>query len=125
LVAFTIVFSAAIYLPRARDWNKADAVYKSIGARISYLPSAIVMVNNPPGYVYHTGQPAIAIPNGDVDTLLAVARRYGATWVALEANHPIALDALYEYPQSNSYLVLVETFVSDNKPVYLLGLIDH
>ena len=125
LVAFAIVFSAAIYLPRARDWNKADAVYQSIGARLNYQPSAIVMVNNPPGYFYHTGQPAIAIPNGDVDTLLAAARRYGATWMALEANHPIALDALYEHPQSDPRLVLVETLQSDNHPIHLLKLTDH
>jgi len=120
LIALAIMLSGMIYLPKVRGWNQADAIYDVIGARLSDQPSAIVMVNNPPGYVYHTGQRAIAIPNGDVDTLLAAARRYGAEWIVLDANRPAALAALYERPQSDSRLTLVEIFRADSgRPVYL------
>ncbi len=123
LVTFAIAFSSVIYLSRVRGWNQSDAVYGAIGARLAGQPSLVVMVNDPPGYFYHTGQPAIAIPNGDVDMLLAAARRYGAGWVALDANYPAALAGLYGRPQSDPRLVLVETFqLGESAPVYLLRL---
>ena len=119
LVALAVLVSAAIYASRVRNWNQADAVYATIGERLGGQSSVVVMVNDPPGYVYHTGQPAIAIPNGDVDTLLAAARRYGVTWVALDANRPAALAGLYDQPSSDPRLILVQTFESGGKPVYL------
>lgn len=125
LVAGAVLFSGVIYASRVRNWNQADAVYKLIGSRLAIESSPVVMVNDPPGYFYHAGQPAIAIPNGDIDTLLAVARRYGARWVALDANHPAALAGLYEQPQSDPRLSLVETLQAGTSgPVYLLKLKD-
>ena len=119
LVAMAVLVSGAIYASRVRNWNQADAVYAAIGERLRNPSSDIVMVNNPPGYVYHTGQSAIVIPNGDVDTLLAAARRYGATWVVLDANRPAALAGLYDQPPSDPRLTLAQTFESGGKPVYL------
>ena len=73
-----------------------------------------------------TGQPAIAIPNGDVDMLLSAARRYGAEWIVLEANHPAALSGLYDQPRSDPRLILVETFPTlEGGPAYLLRLKDE
>lgn len=125
LVAGAVLFSGMIYASRVRDWNQADAVYKLIGGRLAIESSPVVMVNDPPGYFYHAGQPAIAIPNGDIDILLAVARRYGARWVVLDANYPAALAGLYERPQSDPRLILVETLQAGKSgPVYLLKLED-
>jgi len=42
------------------------------------------MVNNPPGYYAAAQRPAIAIPYGDLDTLLAAARRYKAAYLVVE-----------------------------------------
>jgi len=125
LVVGAVLFSGVIYGSRIRNWNQADAVYKLIGARLAIESSPVVMVNDPPGYFYHAGQPAVAIPNGDVDTLLAVARRYGARWVALDENYPTALAGLYDQPQSDPRLILVETFrAGEGGPVYLIRLND-
>jgi 4-amino-4-deoxy-L-arabinose transferase-like glycosyltransferase len=126
LVVYAILLSGSIYWTRVRGWNQADGVYDAIGARLRSQPSAIVMVNNPPGYFYHTGQRAIVVPNGDVDTLMAAARQYGATWVVLDANRPAALTGLYEQPRSDPRLELLETFEADtDKPVYLLQVKDE
>jgi len=125
LVGLAVLTSVALYGLRVRGWNQADAVYTSIGVRLSGEPSTSVVVNNPPGYVYHTGQWAIAIPNGDVDTLLAAARRYGAAWVVLEANHPAALSGLYDQPRSDPRLILIETFpVQGSGPAFLFQVKD-
>jgi hypothetical protein len=125
LVGLAALVSVALYGLRVRGWNQADAVYVSIGVSLSGQPSVVVMVNDPPGYVYLTGHAAIAIPNGDVDTLLSAARRYGAAWVVLEANHPAALSELYARPQSDPRLILVETFPAPGgRPAYLFKLKD-
>jgi hypothetical protein len=130
LVGLAVLMSVALYGLRMRGWNQADAVYGAIGARLRVVPqrgqpSTVVVVNNPPGYVYHTGQWAIAIPNGDTDTLLAAARRYGAAWVVLEANHPAALSGLYDQPRSDPRLILIETFpVQGGSPAFLFKLKD-
>jgi hypothetical protein len=124
LVVFAILLSGSIYSTRVRGWNQADAVYDAIGARLRSQPPAMVMVNNPPGYFYHTGQRAIVVPNGDADTLMAAARRYGATWVVLDANRPAGLTGLYAQPRSDPRLALVETFeAGKGKPVYLFHLV--
>ncbi len=126
LVTLAILMSGSLYLSRLRGWNQADAVYRAIGARLSHEAAAVVMVNNPPGYVYHTGQSAIALPNGDVETLLAAARRFGARWIVLDANRPAELAGLYEQPQSDRRLMLVETFRDETgRPVYLFRLKDE
>jgi hypothetical protein len=43
------------------------------------------MVRNPPGYYLMTGRPAIAIPYGDEAAMSAVASRYGAKYLVIEA----------------------------------------
>ena len=55
LVGLAALVSVALYGLRVRGWNQADALYGAIGARLSGELSPIVAVNNPPGYVYHTG----------------------------------------------------------------------
>jgi hypothetical protein len=61
-------------------------------------PKDIVMVNNPPGYYATNGRPSIVIPDGDVSTLLNVAKRYRAKYLWLENNHAKGLNSLYEDP---------------------------
>jgi len=44
-----------------------------------------VMVRNPPGYYLMTGRSAIVIPYGNENSLLVVAARFHAHFVAIEA----------------------------------------
>jgi hypothetical protein len=119
LIALAVAMSGMIFQSRSRGWNQADAIYAEIGARLADQPRPVVLVNNAPGYVYHTGQMAISIPNGDVETLLAAAQRFGAQWVVLDANNPSLAD-LYARPQSEPRLILTETLHNqDGQPVYL------
>jgi hypothetical protein len=60
---------------------------------------SIVMIANPPGFYLASGSPAIAVPDGDVHTLLEVASRYGAEYVVLESGSlPVGLIPVYENP---------------------------
>ena len=61
---------------------------------------SIVMVNNPPGFYVAGRRAAIVIPFGNLDTVIAVAYRYGANYLVLEKNTTPQLRPLYEEPQS-------------------------
>ncbi len=94
-------------------WDASADRYAEIAAALQAQGSAggeVVLVNNPPGYHLVTGQPAVVIPMGDPDALLAVARRYGGGYLVLESNHPQPLQPLYENPEDVAglkYLVTV------------------
>jgi len=93
----------------SRQWEVGSGeAYRKVGAWLSEhgLAGATVMVNNPPGFALHTGQPAIVVPNGDVETLLAVADRYGATVLVLDTNRPRALAGLYAGEEAHPRLVM-------------------
>jgi len=113
LVALAAIFSAAIAWGRVigSDWSRADAAYREVGAWLVGQgdTDSIVMAGNPPGFTYHTGHPSIMIPNGDVDTLLLAAQRFGAQWLVLDSNRPVPLAVLYADPQSDARLKLRAT----------------
>ncbi len=68
---------------------------------------AVVMVGDPPGYWYHGGGPSIVVPNEPVETLLAVADRYGARYLVLDSNRPGPLASLYEGIETHPRLRLI------------------
>jgi hypothetical protein len=74
---------------------------------------AIVMVGDPTSYWYHGGGPSIVVPNEPVETVLAVADRYGARYLVLDGNRPSSLASLYEGRESHPRLCLVGTVVGD------------
>ncbi len=113
-VALAAIFSTVIVWSRVigSDWNGADAAYREAGAWLAGRGDAesIVVAGNPPGFTYHTGHPSIVIPHGDVVTLIDAARRFGATWLILDANRPAPLAALYDDPDLDARLKLFATF---------------
>ena len=69
------------------------------------------MVNNPPGYFAMTGREAIAVPDGDIDTLLLAAEKYNASYLILDENYPKGLREYYQFPRDIpgiSYLGMIE-----------------
>ena len=90
-------------------YQQTEAIINQIGA----APDDIVMTINPPGYNASTSRPAIAIPDGDIFTSLEVAKKYGATYLVLEKDHPVGLDELYQNPHLHvdgiGYLEKIDT----------------
>ncbi len=113
LVMLAALLSGLLLVSRIRagQWGRSEAHYQQVDTVLQIqgaTPDEIVMVNNPPGYVLATGRPAIVIPYGDLNTLLAVARRYDARYLVLESNYRGGpLDALYASPPA--WLHLLET----------------
>ena len=90
-------------------WGQENAAYSQI---YRYLVSQgvtaedVVMVANPPGFYLASGNPAIAVPEGDVNTLVTVARRYNVLYLILEdGSVPASLLPVYENPMGQTDLI--------------------
>ena len=83
-------------------WGQENDAYRQAADTLfsdGMEANAVVMVANPPGFYLASGNPAIAVPNGDLDTLLNVAKRYGAKFLILEAGStPLGLMQVYDHP---------------------------
>ena len=92
-------------------WNRQDLGYRQAGNWLAAhnAPGAVVMVGDAPGFTWHTGHPAIAIPNNPLDTILAVAHRYDAHYLILDDTRPRTTDPLYEGSEEHPRLDLVHT----------------
>jgi hypothetical protein len=83
-------------------WEDNHVTYQQVETVIkefSASPDAIIMTINPPGYHATTNRSAIAIPDGDIFTSLEVAKKFGATYLVLEEDHPEKLNELYQNPR--------------------------
>jgi hypothetical protein len=84
-------------------WEENRIAYQQIEQAILELganPKDIVLTTNPPGYFAYTHRPAIAIPDGDISTLLEVAEKHQGKFLVLEKDHPDGLANLYIDPKS-------------------------
>jgi NADH:ubiquinone oxidoreductase subunit 6 (subunit J) len=107
-MAFAISVAVASGQPLRRD---EAAIYREIGELLP--PAAVVMASDPPGLHYHSGLRAIATPNEPPAVLLEVACRYGATYLLLDAGHPVPLTDLYEGRDRSIQMELVREFSPD------------
>jgi len=103
-------------------WGQENYAY-SLMDKYLVLQGAIggdtVMVANPPGFYLASGNPSIAVPDGNIDTLLAVARQYHAIYLVLEAGSvPAGLLPVYENP--NEFMDLTYLGESEHARIFLI-----
>lgn len=96
-----------------------NPAYPEIAAYLSNQ-QATVMLGNPPYYLYRQGYRAIALPNEPIDTALAVADTYGATWLAIDRNYPAPLEPYFSQQADHTRLKLEKTF---SGPTYLYRIL--
>jgi hypothetical protein len=110
-VVAAVTLSGYVAAAKLCGWRSADAIYQEVGHWLEQRESqrVTVMVANPPAFWYHTGYPAVVVPTGGVDTLLAVADRYGVAYVLLDRNCPASLAELHagvtSYPRLQPVMV--------------------
>jgi hypothetical protein len=92
----------AIQQSSGQGWGQENVGYSRI---YKYIVSQgattgdTVMVANPPGFYLASGNPSIAVPDGNVNTVLLAARQYHALYLVLEAGSvPAGLLPVYENP---------------------------
>jgi hypothetical protein len=89
VIAYAVTFSVAGGQPLR---GEQAAVYEHVARQLP--PDAVVMTGDPPGFYYHTGRAAIAVPNEGPGVLLQAAGRYGAGYLLLDPELPLALQEL-------------------------------
>jgi hypothetical protein len=122
-IAYAVLLSVFVYRGRVIGadlsdpaWNQSDRVYATIGQWLRDQGEAdpIVVVNNPPGFTYQTGLPAIVVPYGGESDLLRAADQFGATWLVLDENRPEPLARVYAEPGATEHLKLSAEFNQAN-----------
>jgi hypothetical protein len=121
LAALLGVYAAAHRLPA---WRQTDRFYEEIGQWLTQggMAGETVMVANPAAFWYHTGYPAVVVPNGGVEAVLAAADRYGVRYVLLDRNRPAPLAGLYVQETSHPRLRAVEVWGEGEKRVVLFAV---
>ena len=132
LVLCSAALTAAVFWARvvgpnpARPaWSSLDQAYRDAGDWLQShgQSTELVVLNNPPGWFYFTGQPAVVIPSGGRAELMQVLSAFGGRWVLLDANHPAPLASLYTAPEADPALQLRATFAGvGGQPAYLFEL---
>ncbi len=115
LVGITIIMTGLIiYLRVLSGWGEGEQNYPKVEAFLQQngiRSGDVVMVRNPPGYYLMTGRSAIVVPDGNETTMLAVAARYHARYLIIEAagaSGPI--EAVYNNKQSQQLHYLGELY---------------
>ena len=105
-VAAAVALSSYAAAGKLLAWRNSDEVYLEVGNWLAEQGArkATVMVANPPAFWYHTGHPAVVVPNGDVEALLAVVDRYDVRYVLLDRNRPTLLARLYTGDEPHPHL---------------------
>lgn len=79
-------------------WNASSQHYRLVESALAASgaqPGSPVLVNNPPGFWLAAGRPAVVIPYGGPEMMLAAARRFHVEYVILEQANPWQLGDLY------------------------------
>jgi hypothetical protein len=113
LIMALISFSSVSALVLANGWQRGELTYPKIEEFLhqqNISHSEPVMVINPPGYTMMTGRPAIMFPYGGEESILAVAKQFGARYIILKAdpvNVNAHFNALYNNPNLYSSIQIV------------------
>lgn len=107
-LAFLLSLLLLLGIPRSqreglRSWGETHQQFLRVEQAVRQLGAGqrdVVMVNNPPGYYVAARRPAVAVPFGDVQVLLAAARRYQVKYLLLEFNQLQGEINVYEYPHA-------------------------
>ena len=93
-------------------WSTGSEDYAAVDLALRNLSvpqEDVIMVNNPPGFYVTTRRPAVVIPNGDIQTVLAAAKKYEARYLVLEKNTVKGMMILYRSPMDLPGLKYLET----------------
>jgi hypothetical protein len=108
LLTLLVIYSRVIGGGGNSVWDQEHTAYSQITSVLiskGMTNGEVVMVANPPGFFLASGNPAIAVPDGDVNTLLAAAKRYEGKYVILEEGAtPTGLMTIYDNPENASRL---------------------
>jgi len=126
LVAIAVGLSCYVAGQMIPGWRAANAIHTAVDRWLVEHDGAgaRIMVGDPPAFWYHTRRQAAVIPNGDVETVLEVAERYGIGYVLLEPDHPAPLESLYAGQETPARLRLARVWPEEDTVLYAIERAD-
>jgi hypothetical protein len=113
LVMAFVSYSSVNALVLSNGWQRGELIYPTVEAFLTQqniAPDEPVMVINPPGYTMMTGRAAVMFPSGGEQSVLGVAKQFGARYIVLKADtaNPNAhFNVLYDNPNLYSSTRLI------------------
>ncbi|MBI3152893.1 MAG: hypothetical protein HYZ21_12215 [Chloroflexi bacterium] len=108
LVMVAIILTAFVVNLRlfTLGWGEGEAIYPAVEEFLlknGIESNDVVIVRNAPGYYIATDRPAISIPYGGEDVILAVANQFDADYLVLESKAALPqIKSLLENPQGHT-----------------------
>jgi hypothetical protein len=103
-----VIYGRVIGGSSGKGWSQEEIAYRQMSNLLiskGMSNGDVVMVANPPGFFLASGNPSIALPNGDLQTLITVAERYKAKFAILEEiSTPAGLMDVYNHPDGRANL---------------------
>lgn len=94
---------------QSRGVPRYALIEKSLLAQDNDKEHAAVIVSNPPGYFIASGRPALALPDGNAQTVIEIAARYDAGYLILEPGAVTqGLIPVFEAPESQNNFIFLE-----------------
>lgn len=132
LVFLSFFITAGIFLVRVvglpgsmPGWQRQEMLYAQIEDQLKHEIGldAVFAVNNPPGFNYVTGRPAVVIPSGEISDLQAVVQAYAVEWIILDQHHDQGLHEIYLNPERVDWFD-VYTILKDeqDQPIYIIKI---
>jgi hypothetical protein len=122
LISIVLVYTRVLGGGGNQPWDMEQKAYSQINGFLTLHGMSakdVVIVANPPGFYITTGNPAIAVPDGDIQTLITVARKYEAKYLILEATStPSSLMPVYLNPENQSQL----SYLGDVEGAHIYGI---
>ena len=116
LVLVVILLTAFVVWLRifSLGWGEGELTYPRIDSILveqGAQKDDVVIVRNSVGYYIASGRSAVVIPYGGEQTILAVARQFGARYLILESKAVLPqLKALYENPEGHEHFNYLSEF---------------
>lgn len=108
VIGLAVVFTISILFLRIPSWGQESLTYSKIDTSLvaaGKSPQEVVIVSNPPGFHLASSSPAIAVPDGNLETILQLSQTYDARYLILEEGSiPAGLMEIYEHPQAYAEL---------------------
>lgn len=127
VIFLAVLFTAIVFFPRifgkdikSNAWDQPEAQMAQVENKLIQFgasESDVVITNNPPGYYWVTGRPAIAQPDGNEDTIVMLSEHFNAKYLILDKDHVEGLDEIFRAASDTRNLKLL-SIIEGNIQIY-------
>lgn len=126
-IVLAAIFTCLIYATRVygntvsqNTWDLPEKQFAAVEQKLIEVGAQkdqVIITKDPPGYYWATGRNAIALPDGNEDTLVALAKQFEAKYVIIDKDHPEGQNSIFNHATSTTNLKLL-AILNENIQLY-------